>query len=358
MSKHAWLAKSSKEYAKYSLTNIPVTWEDGLRTDGSKGSYEWWYFDSKLDDGSSLVVTFYTGPIASFSDGFKPYATLTLTSANNERYESKVKEDVANCVFSKDSCDIHIGACYFKGDMKHYEIFWKDQEITISIQLDSNSSPWRPYTGHILFDTSKVFAWLPSVPEGTVQVDIHKETEHVHHTGTGYHDHNWGNTPMFFLMHHWYWGRAKIGDYQVVSSYITANKTYNYDEIPIFMLAKNGEILVEDAENYLTFTEEDIYYDEITKKHVANRLLYDYNDGNQHYRITYTRESDVERMGMETQLTKFQYVLIWLIGLRGSYQRMVGTATLEKMEGDRVVEKITSLALWELMYFGKDRHKK
>ena len=30
--------------------------EDGLRTEPKSGSYEWWYFDSKYPDGSSLVI--------------------------------------------------------------------------------------------------------------------------------------------------------------------------------------------------------------------------------------------------------------------------------------------------------------
>jgi hypothetical protein len=27
-------------------------------------------------------------------------------------------------------------------------------------------------------------------------------------SGSGYHDHNWGDVPMQTLMHHWYWARA------------------------------------------------------------------------------------------------------------------------------------------------------
>ena len=34
-------------YQKLGLTRNKVEiWEDGMRTDGSKGTYEWWYFDS------------------------------------------------------------------------------------------------------------------------------------------------------------------------------------------------------------------------------------------------------------------------------------------------------------------------
>jgi hypothetical protein len=36
-------------------------WEDGLRTDLSENSFEWWYADAKLEDGSSCSCNvFYT----------------------------------------------------------------------------------------------------------------------------------------------------------------------------------------------------------------------------------------------------------------------------------------------------------
>ena len=59
-------------------------------------------------------------------------------------------------------------------------------------------------------------------------------------------------------MNDWYWGRAKIGDYVVVSSYIYANKKDGYKTVPIFMLAKDGEILTGDAHKHLTYEEKDL----------------------------------------------------------------------------------------------------
>ena len=173
MSKHAWMASSKGEYTRYKLSETNLQkWEDGLRTTESKGSYEWWYFDSKLNDGSSLVITFFTGPIASFSEGFKPYATFTHTKANGEKYDSKVYPINNDYEFSKEQCDVRIGKCTFKGNMKEYEIYWTDENIEAKIKLKGNVPSWRPYTGHILFNTNKLFAWLPSIPEGNVSVDI------------------------------------------------------------------------------------------------------------------------------------------------------------------------------------------
>ena len=42
MKKHAWMAGSQEEYAKLKLSGEKVEpWEDGIRTNGAKGSYEW-----------------------------------------------------------------------------------------------------------------------------------------------------------------------------------------------------------------------------------------------------------------------------------------------------------------------------
>jgi hypothetical protein len=55
------LADKPEDFARLGLDPDSVQpWEDGLRTDTGPGSYEWWYFDAHLDDGSSLVIMFYT----------------------------------------------------------------------------------------------------------------------------------------------------------------------------------------------------------------------------------------------------------------------------------------------------------
>lgn len=121
------------------------------------------------------------------------------------------------------------------------------------------------------------------------------------------------------------------------------------------MAIEDGKILADDAERYLTYREENRYFDTETKKHVAGQLICDYNDGQPHFRVTYQRAEDLGKLGMETQVTPIQYIFVWLMGLRGSYHRMCGTATIECFRDDEVIEKYTAPALWEQMYFGKDR---
>ena len=105
------------------------------------------------------------------------------------------------------------------------------------VNLRNTLRPWRSQSGSILFGDNEeyYFSWLPAVPEGIAVADIEYPGGELHLEGSGYHDHNWGNISMFKLMHHWYWGRARIGDYKVIASWITAEKQYGYNEFDIFM---------------------------------------------------------------------------------------------------------------------------
>jgi hypothetical protein len=59
---------------------------------------------------------------------------------------------------------------------------------------------------------------------------------------------------MSSLINHWYWARGQAGPYTTIASYITAEKKYGHSELPVVMLAKNGEVIAADATK-VTFEE-------------------------------------------------------------------------------------------------------
>ena len=340
------------------LTENIQLFEDGIRTKEAAGSYEWWYFDSKYADGSSLVIIFYTKPVTSFGKRFTPFVTLNYTSSDGR--EIRTKAESRDFSFSKEKCDVRIGDCYIRGDLKSYEIYFKNEEAECRLTLEGSVPSWRPESGHIYFGKKDYFAWLPSVPEGVVNGILKLGEEKTELHGTGYHDHNWGNKLMIMLMNDWYWGRARIGDYAVVSSYIYANKKDFYHPTPIFMLAKDGKILTGKAEKYLKYEEKDFVKDPYTKRHVAKTLVYDYNDeeGGVHYRVTYQKgDEEIERQIMKDIVGRLPAAVFYILGFRGSYHRMGGTVVLEKIEGAKVVERLEAPAMWEQMCFKPDRIK-
>ena len=55
----ARLADKEADYKRYGITKKPSYKEDGMRTNGGKGTFEWWYTDVTFKDGTAVVVIFF-----------------------------------------------------------------------------------------------------------------------------------------------------------------------------------------------------------------------------------------------------------------------------------------------------------
>jgi hypothetical protein len=349
------IAGDPADYEKLGIAPGQVApWEDGFRTDGGPGSYEWWYFDSHMEDGTSLVIVAYTKRMLAIGKPLAPYFTIDLDTPDGKHFEERVEHADISFSASKEGCDVQVGSCYFRGDLRQYEIYFDNGHIQAKAKLTSNLPPWRPETGHIYFGDNDeyYFAWLPSVPEGSVEAEITLDGVTTVHKGTGYHDHNWGNILMSKVMHHWYWGRASIGKYNVISSYIYGEKKYGYNEFPIFLLSESGKHIGDDGKK-LKFLPSEVFTEPETGKPVHNRLTYLYTDGDTEYEVTYVRKKGIINFPMIEQLKGVVKFLARLIGFDAAYHRFSGDVTLRKIVNDTVEEE-THPAIWELMYFGKN----
>lgn len=344
-------------YEKLGISRNEIKpWEDGMRTSGKDNTYEWWYFDSHYSDGTVLVIVFYTKNIVMVRGGIRPLATMELTLPDGRKFYNQITESPGNCSFSSEGCHVINGDSYIKGDLLEYEIVFNGPTMSAKVNLKNTIGPWRPKCGQILFGDSEEYSfnWLPSVPEGEATAEIQVEGKTLNLKGTGYHDHNWGNISMFKLMHHWYWGRAKIGVYKVISSWITAGRKYGYNEFDIFMLAKGNEIIGDNSNHTLKFSCQDEYLDNYTGKLVYNKIIYNYiaTSGDE-YKLIYDRKKDIAREFFYESLPKSLRPLAKKLGFKGSYQRFEGKVTLERARDGIVLETVTEdSAVWELMYFG------
>lgn len=345
-------------YEKMGLKRGAVEpWEDASRVDGSRGSYEWWYFDSHYPDGTVLVLFLYSKMPIDVDGPIKPIASMELTLPDGRKFSEEVYAKIEDSFYSKDICDVRIGECYCRGDLKHYEVVFKGKTMSARLTLDGTIPAWRSQTGSIFFGDREelYFAWLPAIPEGVAVADVSFDGgRELHLEGSGYHDHNWGNISMIKLMHHWYWGRAKIGDYKVISSWITAGKRYGFKDHDVFMIAKGGEILGDNSNHTLKFMPEGRYIDQYTGKPVYGKVIYEYTtEAGERYRITYERGGDINKTRFVDVLPKPLGTLARLVGFDGGYLRFEGEATVERFEGESIIERVSAPAVWELMYFGK-----
>jgi hypothetical protein len=348
-------AVSGSTYAALGLTPGRVAvWEDGARTSGEPGTYEWWYFDFTLSDGSTLVITYLTKNFTQPQTKLSPFVTFTLDRPGESTVSRVVTASPADFAASRDRCDVRIGANTARGDLHDYSVHFADGDVSADITLHGTVPSWRPGTGFSFFGGEKghYFAWLPSVPQGTVAGTLAVGGRSMTVSGVGYHDHNWGDASMLTLIHDWYWGRAQIGGYTVIASYITASSAFGSTPIPLFMLAHDGRIIADDSSK-IRFSTEGVFTDPFTGKPVAATIVYDYDDGASRYRVTFRRGADLVRTRFIDLLGGFDSFLAHLAGFDGAYIRFTGTVTLERWEAGGIAETVTeSSAVWELMYFG------
>lgn len=351
------MADTPEQYRRLNLDpHSVVAWEDGLRTDTGPGSYEWWYFDAHLEDGSSLVIAFYTKNPLAPGRSLEPFVTVHLDRPGFDPLSFESHRPAARFRASTDGCDIRIDDNTFRGDLHHYEVHVAHDDLTIDVELASLVPAWRPATGYLLFGEhgEHHFAWLPAVPQGTVSVRLTGGGRHEELDGVGYHDHNWGDVAMHKLINHWYWGRAQAGPYSIIASSITTEHRYGDTKIPVFLLAKGSEIVASDATK-VRFRVQGVHSDEQSGKPVADTVIYDYDDGHDLYRVSFRRAETIANRQLIDEVSGARHLLARLIHFDGSYLRFTGRVQLEHFVADRKVEDMSGAGIWELMYFGHTR---
>ena len=225
------------------LGDIVQLWEDGARTDDSKNQFEWWYFDAELDDGSLVVAYFYK--VHFLKDQF--FIGFNYTSPQKEDF-FRLKYFKSNEVsFQSDSCLVMMNKNLFAGNLNKYRIALDPDDFDgfgFNLNLQSLVGPYRPQDG-IIKAGDDYFAWLAAVPNGDVDGTITVNGKEKKIKGSGYHDHNWGNTPLQKLFKSWTWFRGKAGPYTVILAELNAVESRGGFDIPILFVADENQVLVD-----------------------------------------------------------------------------------------------------------------
>jgi len=160
------VAAAPADFAAHGIGENIAIWEDGRRTPKSADTFEWWYFDGLLDDGTVVVVWFGDNW---FYGSHDRAVTVELTTPSNptRRVMRNFKERGS---FATDRADIKIGPHQFKGDLDTYFIHVDPAEtggVGCDLTLRRRVASYRPATGYIEAG-KQFFAWLVPVPEGAV----------------------------------------------------------------------------------------------------------------------------------------------------------------------------------------------
>jgi len=253
MTKKIIFGTDEEAIAREGLSDSIEPWEDGLREDTGKGNFEWWYFDAHFDDGSTAVIVFMTKPLLERTGPLKPGISITITPPTGGKLIQFLTFSPVEFSASKDYCDVKIGENWTKfvgktGKGWKYKLHATSDDLAADLEFTGLVPPWRPGAGKSFFgDLEHYFAWLPSIPYGTVKGTITYYGEQHEVSGTGYHDHNWGNVGLDKVLDHWYWARAHLDDYTLIFVEQIASKTFGSRRLPVFMLMKDGKLLTGDG---------------------------------------------------------------------------------------------------------------
>lgn len=353
------LANSEESYKKLNIhpTEIHIS-EDGIRTDGGEGSYEWWYTDAEFEDGTTVVTIFYTKNHFDVQGQAWPVVDIDITHPNGTKTFMSSKEPKGSIINAKkDICDVKISKSYLKYHEGKYFLHFEEGNVEYDAIMTSKLPMWRPSSGHWLYGNKDehFFAWFVAQPSATIEATLKIGEKHTQLKGTGYHDHNWGNIGMEKLMNHWYWGRAKVDGFDIIACDIIAGKKYNYKRLPVFMIAKDGNIIA-DNQAITKIQREDTIEHSITKKFMDNHLIYNQPISNsESYSVEFIRHRDIVSVSLLSTLNPIKAVIAKLLRANPTYTRILGEVRLtHELNGVKKVYK--SEGLWEQMFFGNNKH--
>jgi len=236
------VAAAPADYATLGIGQKVAIWEDGRRTPKSADTFEWWYFDGLLDDGTVVVVWFGDNW---FFGSHDRAVTIELTPPGKPtRRVMRTFEEPGS--FSSDVADIKIGPHQFKGDLDTYFIHVDPAQtggVGCDLTLRRRVASYRPATGYIEAG-KQFFAWLVPVPEGAVTGTLTVDGVTRQVTGSGYHDHNWGNISPAKLFDNWWWGRGRSGEHTIIASEIHGKSAVGGTSIPLFFIGDEHQVEV------------------------------------------------------------------------------------------------------------------
>jgi predicted secreted hydrolase len=249
--KPARLADQPADYARFGIPVEPgVVDEDMLRTDPNETSYEWWYIDGHFTDGSSVVVGFYTKQVFDpVHIGTKPGVLINMAKPSGEIIQEQFSLSAGEGSFSSTACDVTIRDCTFREVSDGvFEIKAQVDTLAVDLTLTRTVPTWRPATGHLLFDESDYFAWLVEVPKGEIEGTVTYEGQTINVSGSGYHDHNWGNASIAGLFKYWWWSRVEVEDYTIISAAIRLKHIYEPEWIRYIGVMDTGGAVIDGAD--------------------------------------------------------------------------------------------------------------
>jgi hypothetical protein len=228
--------------------------DDALHEPGGILPYEWWYFEAAFDNGYSMVAIVWP---MNYSKPWRRQCTVQLSvyTPSGETFKHYLFPPRRLFTASPDTCDVRIGDSYMRGEYPVYEVAMEAGGDRVDLVFESEVPGWKPGTGAniVPFPLHKTMGWLVPVPRARVRGTITLGGSTFEVAGYGYHDHNWGETPIFHVVDNWHWGHITCSDIGITWADITMNRSLGYQRAFMFLLSRSGRLVCESSDISLSY---------------------------------------------------------------------------------------------------------
>jgi len=230
--------------------------DDARREPGGPLPYEWWYFDATFDNGYSAVVIAWA---MNYSKPWRRQCTIQLSiyTPGGDTVKHYIFPPKRLFSASSETCDVRIGDSFMRGAFPLYEVSMEAEGDRVDLVFESEVPGWKPGKGAniVPFPMFKTMGWLVPVPRAKVSGTLTLGGRVIEVEGHGYHDHNWGEAPIFHVVDNWHWGHVVAGDLGITWADITMQKSLGYQRAYMLLLSRAGRLVYESADLSIAYGE-------------------------------------------------------------------------------------------------------
>lgn len=325
-------------------------WEDRMMTNGEEESFEWWYLDGNLNDGSKISVSFHPA-----TKDVRARLLVGILWPNGDSYKKFLVVDGAEFSASKETCNINIDKNYLKGDLDDYFLHLDLEDLKADLKLHRTSPLLNKITSCTDGDFNYCSNWFPSLPRGELTGKILYQGREKDVSGLGYHEHSWGNLKLGKMANYIdgsNWGRAWFDEYTVIffEKHFPEAPTGKRESLLTVFIIKGDQILVQENYNGELLLSDDFIHP-LTGEKIFRNMGFDYNKDGISASLNLTYKNDIlaskanlgtEENDLSNPKNKRKY--------KNAYHRFTGPGVFEITTNDQK-EEFTSEPIWEQFDF-------
>lgn len=354
MQRPVFLGAEERHFVKDGLGSAMESWEDGARTDMAPGTFEWWYFEAHADDGTLIIIIFFTKPMIKIDGPPAPFVNVRIITPEGKTHRVEAACDANAFEAERERCRVAVGVNRATGDLAGYNLRIDIDTVRCDLAFTPLAPAWRPGTGKIYFGRAedRYFGWVVPMPSGTVTGSLEIAGDPRSVKGSGYHDHNWGTIPMTEAWNSWWWSRARVGDFTVLAAELATTPAFGSDNLYLLMVA-NGSRLYFDDSSRISLVCNDFTRERESKKNMPGSLTFLYKHGGTSLSLSLRRQQELFKHSFLRKLPIWKKMAARMAGIDPWYFRFRGGAGLSLTHQGKTFSEEGS-AIFERMCFGPD----